>query len=901
MSLTIGARIGPYEILSVLGAGGMGEVYRARDTRLKRDVALKVLPGSFAGDPERLLRFQREAEILASLNHLNIAHIHGLDDSGNLRALVMELVEGDDLSQRIGRGAIPVDEALPIARQIAQALEAAHERGIIHRDLKPANIMVRPDGTVKVLDFGLAKAFDSGGPSGVEATDAPTLSNHATQAGIILGTAAYMSPEQARGSTVDKRADVWAFGAVLWEMLTGTRPFQGATVSDTLASVLKTEPEWNALARTTPVAIRRLLRRCLEKDPKRRLHDIADARIEIDDALANPLDAGNVGASSSGTLGGRVRERSGWIVAAVCLAGLVVTLALSYAAGDRTPADIRSYSTSIVLPVGVRLWPGNPPGRFALSPDGRRLALVASDVSGRSMLWVRPLDSRVPQPLSGTEGATYPFWSPDSRFIAFLAQNKLKKIDASGGEVVTLSDASFASTGAWSRDDVILFTPTGNSPLYRVAASGGTQTQVTTLDTSSGDTQHSFPSFLPDGRHFLYFVLGSQASRLVPRGVYVGALDSKGPGKLIQSGGSHAQFANGHLIFLRHGALLAQAFDGDRLELKGEPAPLVDRVESTGNSASDLTGAFSVSHTGVLAYQTGSLVRSQLTWFDRAGTQLTTLGDQADYVDVALSPDDRRVAVSLLDLDRGTHDIWVFDVARRLGERFTFESGDDFGPNWSRPRGDRIFFSSQRKGSIQLYEKTSSGSGGETLLLEDDLGKFNGSSSADGRFLVYVAGGGIIGQSDIWVLSLDGGRKATPFLETRFPESHGQFSPDGRWVAFSSWKSGQSEVYVTPFPGRQTEHRVSTTGGSLPRWNRDGKEIFFLAPDDTLTVTPVNGQTSRFEVGTGRPLFKIHPRDARLDAYPYDVTSDGKRILVNALAEVFTPPITLIVNWRPKS
>ena len=566
------------------------------------------------------------------------------------------------------------------------------------------------------------------------------------------------------------------------------RRFSGDTLSDTLAAIIEREPNWKALPESTPSSVRRLLRRCLEKDPKRRLPDIADARIEIDEAQTTPSDARDAGptVAPASPAARHVSASDGSSRPHALLDSIAVLASGRAGSGDRTPADIRSYSTSIVLPAGVRLSSGSPPGRFVLSPDGRRLAMVASDSTGRSMLWVRSLDSRVAQALGGTEGATYPFWSADSRFIAFLAQNKLKKIGVAGGEVVTLCDASFGSSGAWNRDDVILFTPNGNSPLYRVSASGGTPTQVTTLDTASGDVQHSFPFFLPDGRHFLYFVVGSQASRTVPRGVYVGALDSKEPGKLIEPGGTNAKYANGHLIFLRNGALLAQPFDVGRLELGGTPVSLVDQVQTTGASASDVAGAFTVSETGVLAYQTGSLVRSQLTWFDRAGTRLATLGDQADYVDVALSPDDTRVAVSRHGPAVGTRDLWIFDVARRLGERFTYESGDDFGPNWSRPGGDRIFFSSLRKGSIDLYEKPSSGSGSETLLLKDDLGKFNGSSSPDGRFLVYVAGGGIINRSDIWVLPLFGERKPAPFLETRFVESQGQFSPDGRWVAFMS-------------------------------------------------------------------------------------------------------------------
>ncbi len=814
--IRIGQTLGPYVIAAQIGDGGMGEVYRAHDTRLDRDVALKVLPEAFAADSDRIARFQREARILASLDHPNIAIIHGLEPAGDVHALVMELVPGDDLSQRLVRGAIPIGEALPIAKQIAEALEAAHERGIIHRDLKPANIMVRADGIVKVLDFGLAKVMEPFG-AGSNVSQPPNLSVPAmTQAGMILGTAAYMSPEQARGLAVDKRADIWAFGCVLYETLTGRAAFSGDTQSDTIAAILDREPHWKALPEHTPSSVRRLLRRCLEKDPKRRLPDIADARLEIDEAETTPSNANDAGATVSSSIARvRTRERVGWIIAAACLTGVVATWAFNRAAsGDRTPANIPSYSTSIVLPAGVRLWSGNPPGRFVLSPDGRRLAMVASDSTGLSMLWVRPLDSRVAQALAGTEGATYPFWSADSRFIAFLAQDKLKKISVASGEVVTLCDALFDSAGTWNRDDVILFTPKGNSPLYRVSASGGTPTQVTTLETASGDVQHSFPFFLPDGRHFLYFVVGSQTSRIVPRGVYVGSLDSKAPGKLIEPGGSNAKYANGHLIFLRDGALLAQPFDVGRLELGGTPASLVDHVQTTGTSASDVAGAFTVSETGLLAYQTGSVVRSQLTWFDRAGTRLATLGDQADYVDVALSPDDTRVAVSLQDLAIGTRDLWIFDIARQLGERFTYESGDDFGPNWSRPGGDRIFFSSLRKGGIDLYEKPSSGSGSETLLFKDDLGKFNASASPDGRFLMYVGGGGIIKQSDIWVLPLSGERKPAPFLESRFMRVAGS--------VLSRWTMGRLHVdqvrKTAGLRGRVSRARHRTAG--VDGWRR---------------------------------------------------------------------------------
>jgi Tol biopolymer transport system component len=879
----------------------MGDVYRAHDPRLGRDIAIKSLPDLSVADPERVGRFQREAQILAALNHPHIAAIYGLEEVGGSRFLILELVEGDTLARRLKTGPLPLAEALSIARQVADALQAAHDKSIIHRDLKPANVVVTSEGQAKVLDFGLAKALDPD-PSNVIG-ESPTMTSDATRAGVVLGTAAYMSPEQTRGRPLDKRTDIWAFGCVLYEMLTGRLTFPGETISDSVAAILEREPDWRLLPATTPARIQWLLRRCLEKDPKRRLHDIADARIEIDEALSHPSDTGLPVPAVSGDIArARRRERVAWLVAAGGLAAVAGMLILSRAgSGNRTPADVRTYSTSIVLPEGVSLWTGNPSGRFAISPDGRRLALVASDSTGRSMLWVRPLHSRVAQALGGTEGATYPFWSADSRHIAFLAQNQLKKIDASGGEVVTLCPALFGAPGTWNRDDVILFTPTGNSPLHRVPASSGTPVPATTLDAAIGDVQHSYPFFLPDGRHFLYFVVGTKTGRTVPRGVYVGSLDSKGPDKLILEGGSNAKYANGYLVYLRAGGLLAQPFDLDRLEPRGQAVSVVERVQATGGAISDVAGAFSVSQTGELAYQTGSRVRTQLTWFDRAGTERGKLGDQADYLDVALSPDDSRVAVSVMDPGTGTQDVWIFDVARRLRERFTFEASDDFGANWSRPDGDRIFFSSLRKGSINLYEKRSRGSGSEALLLGDDLGKFNGSASPDGRFLVYVAGGGIIGRSDIWVLPLVGDKKPYPFLETVFVESQGQFSPDGRWVAFMSRKSGQSEVYVTSFPGRETEQRISTAGGSLPRWNRHGKEIFYLAPDNMVIATPVNGQGPHFEIGAGRPLFAMHPRLARLDAFPYDVTSDGQRILVNTFVEEVSPPITLIVNWVPPS
>ena len=891
--LTPGTRIGPYEIVNSLGTGGMGTVYRARDPRLGRDVAIKALPDALASDAGVVARFEREAQILASLNHPHIAALHGLEEVGGSRFLILELVEGDDLSRLIERGPMALPEALKLARQIADALHAAHEQGIVHRDLKPANVALTRDGRVKVLDFGVAKMV---GPHATDHTvESATVA--ATHPGVLIGTTAYMSPEQARGLAIDKRTDIWAFGCVLYEMIAGRHAFPGRTTSDLIARVLEHPPDWTVLPSELPERVRWLLHRCLEKDPDQRLHDIADARIEIDQVLKDATGRGGSTTSPVSQRGSRRRELLAWSVAALCLIGLVGFLLTQRFASDRGPVDSATYTTSIVMPDGVRFSAGAPSSRFALSPDGRQLAIVASETSGRSRLYVRRLSSRALQTLEGTDGAVHPFWSPDSRSIAFTADNKLKKIDIVGGEVVTICDANFQATGDWSRDDVILFTPTGNSPIHRVSASSGTPTPVTTLVAESGDVQHSYPFFLPDNRRFLYFVVGNKAGRTVPRGVYVGSLDSKGPDKLILEGIANAKYANGHLIFLRGGVLFVQRFDVDRLELQGQPVSVVEQVQAGGFSASEVTGAFTVSQTGVLAFQTGSQVHSQLSWFDRKGTRLGNLGDQADYVDVSLSLDGSRVATSLLDQNVGTRDIWIYDVARGLGERFTFQSGDDFGPNWSRPNNDRIVFSSLRGGSIHLYEKALGSTGNETVVLEDELGKFNAQPSSDGRYLLYVAGGGIIARSDIWFLPRFGGQKASPFLETTFLETQPQFSPDGRWVAYAGNKSGRLEVYVTDFPGRQSETRISAAGGTLPRWKRNGRELFYVAPNRMLTSTVVDGGGSVFKVGAMQPLFEIRPRSSRLDSYPYDVTADGQRFIVNTFIDEVIPPITLMINW----
>ncbi|HEY7191725.1 MAG TPA: protein kinase [Vicinamibacterales bacterium] len=910
-SLAIGARIGAYEIRGSLGAGGMGEVYRAHDSRLGRDVALKVLPAAFLDSEERRARFEREARVLASLNHPHVGAIYGVEQSGPVTALVLELVEGETLAERVAHGrGLPVAQTLAIARQIAEALEAAHDKGIVHRDLKPANIKITADDHVKVLDFGLAKLEPT---AESDPAVSPTMTAvAATREGTLLGTAAYMSPEQVRGRSVDKRADIWPFGCVIYEMLTGQRAFPGETVSDTIAAVLDRHPDWTRVPERTPARLVSLVRRCLEKDPRRRLHDIADARIELEEIASDPGESRDLTSRPTERSSPRssVRERLAWGVAALSLVAIGATLIYQRTKPESGVVRSQRYHVSISLPAGMR-FSGNPPGRFELSPDGRRIAFIAIDANNRPMLWVRALDTNAPQSIAGTDGASFPFWSFDSRSVGYVADGQLKMVDAAGGTPITIGGGAiaplgslFGATSAWNRDDVILFTPAGGSPLMRVTASVGRVTPATKLDTDAGEAQHWYPFFLPDGRHFLYFAVGTRTGGFTdPRGVFIGSLDAKEPAKLLLDRGSNAKYAQGRLFFLRGSALMSQPFDVDRLELTGTPSTIAENIQLSGNSTTGAAGAFSVSQTGVLAYQAGSAqIRSQLTWFDRSGKRGTTIGDPADVADVSLSPDGGRLATSLLDDQRQTRNIWLYDLSRGVGTPFTTDPDEEFAPAWS-PDGTRIIFSARRQGSIDFYEKPSSGTGDEHLLFADSLAKFQASWSPDG-VLAYVAGGGAIGRSDLFTLPLKGERKATPFLDTTMIETQVQFSPDGKWVAYTTRDSGRFEIYVTPFPSKDHRIRVSTAGGSWARWRRDGRELFYVAADGMLTVAAITNQRSDLQVGAVQPLFNLRARpQARLDSFPYDVSADGQHILVNTLVEDATTSgsIALVIDTNARS
>jgi serine/threonine protein kinase len=888
MAIQAGQRLGPYEILSAIGAGGMGEVYRAHDSRLNRDVALKVLPEVFAADPDRMVRFEREARVLGALNHPNIAAIYGLEEFGSGRALVMELVEGETLSDQISKGPIPRDEALPIAKQMAEALEYAHDRGVVHRDLKPANIKVTAHGTVKVLDFGLAKALMDE-PVAADPRDSPTLSMNATLAGVILGTAAYMSPEQAKGKPVDRRADIWAFGVVLFEMLTGKQLYTGETAVEIVAAVMMKEPGLDALPSKTPPAVRNLLRRCLEKNLRERLQHIGEARIVIEGILSGtaPTDKPVVSDRKN-------RERLAWSVGAVLLVGLVVALTLS-AIGYLHPRPEEAtamrffvsppdtWSLPMFTPAGASAAP------LAVSPDGHRIVFLARSTDGRDLLWLRPLDTLIAQPLAGTEGASSPFWSPDSQFLGFFAGGKLRKMAVSGGPPITLCDAPAGRGGTWNRDGVIIFTPTGTSALQKVSASGGLPSAVTAL--AKGETSNVWPWFLPDGRHFLY--RANTGSVTGP--VYLASLDSAERKLLLNIDSGNILYTQGHLLFLRETTLMVQPFDSRRLALTGDAFPIAEQIETS--QSINPNGVFSASENGVLAYQTRSgALGSQLGWFDRNGKQIGALGDSAAYGDLNLSPDGKRASVSIPDQAGKGRDIWLYDVARGLRTRFTFDPADELASLWS-PDGGRVVFNSRRKGHLDLYQKASSGAGTEEVLLEDDLDKYPASWSPDSRFILYVTGASTPRTgNDLFVLPLAGDRKPFPFLNTQFNEIPGQFSPDGRWVAYASNESGRYEVYVAPFPGPGGKWQISTGGGIWPRWQHDGTEIFYLAPDNKLMAAAVNVKGPSFEVGAVKPLFETHA--VTLFRYSYDVSADGQRFLINTVREqTASAPITVVLNW----
>jgi serine/threonine protein kinase len=891
MALSAGTRVGCYEVVSALGIGGMGEVYRARDVKLNREVAIKVLLAAVANDPERLARFGHEAQVLASLNHPNIAHIHGFEDSGGVHALVMELVEGPTLADRIAKGAIPVDDALVIAKQIAEALEAAHERGVVHRDLKPANVKVRPDGMVKVLDFGLAKALDppAGSDAAVALANSPTFTSPAvTQRGVILGTAAYMSPEQAKGRAADKRTDVWAFGCVLYEMLTARRAFGGEDVADTLASVLTRNPDWTVLPTNTPTAIRKLLRRCLERDRRRRLADIADAKLEIDDALA--ADPSSPSLTASAQTAAIVIRRSGiWRIASVFAVAALIASGAGWWIVTRSAATAQVIRFSVSPPPNLAFATTQDAQQsVSVSPDGLKLAFVTrGDQVRDNQLWVRPLDALAAKPIPGTESALNPIWSPDGRFIAFSAAlagiGRLRKVDISGAPPVTLAEAGVP--GAWSRAGVILFRAR-DGRIYRVSPSADDLAPVTELDRNHGEIAHYPQFFLSDDRRFVFLAQNADAGRSA---VFLAALDSTNRTRVLD-GVSKVSYSRGHLIYQRESTVLMQPFDERTGSITGPAASLIDDVDTSPYFGQ---AAYSISP-NVVAYRVrSSSGASALTWLSREGKALAALGLEGGYQETrrpALSPDHRRLAVTRYDAE-GKSDIWIIDLDRDVPTRFTFD-GTAETPAWS-PDGTRIVFSSRRKGTADLYERAAAGAGSDQLLYESPDPKRPGGFSPDGKTLLYTAI--VQGNAETWALPLDS-RKPFPLVRTGYPAGSGVFSPDGRWFAYCEGDSGADQVYVQPFPQNGTRIRLSTTSGSSPLWSADGRTVFYATASGNrimaVNVTP-SGRTLR--AGQPRLLF-VAPQTFAHRGFLADPS--GSRFLLPVSREAEAPPaINIVVNW----
>jgi eukaryotic-like serine/threonine-protein kinase len=864
VSLALGSRIGHYEVVSLLGAGGMGEVYRARDSRLNRDVALKVLPEAFADDASRLARFEREAQLLASLNHPNVASIYGVEDG----ALVLELVDGPTLADRLVHGAIPLDQALTIARQITEALEAAHERGIVHRDLKPANIKIRDDGTVKVLDFGLAKALDTE-PSSAIVSQSPTIVSPAmTRVGVILGTAAYMSPEQARGREADIRSDVWAFGCVLYEMLTARRAFGGDEVADTLAAILRAEPDWSRLPADTPAAIRRLLARCLRKESKQRLHDIADARIEIDDVIASP---GEVPV----TVGSRVGRR--WpLTTAAALVGLLIGVVAGWIFGSMRGIDDRGtlQQLSIVAPPGAGLTSDAP----QISPDGKTVAFIATDRSGKTLLYVRPLDSTTARPLMGTEEASMPFWSPDSARIGFFAQDQLKTIASDGRDLLVLAPVQVPRGGTWSRDGVILYSPTPLD-LRRISANGGASVDL--RSTQLYKSGRIFPVFLPDGRHYLYLA----SSGGIGRTIHVGTLDSAEERELVASDSSPSFTEAGYLLFRRGAALMAQSFDPRAIELSGEP-----RLVTPNLGINPITGQslMSTSRDGALVY-VESLPRSQMTLVDRTGNQVALVGPPGYRQVFCVTGDDARVVFDEVDLSTRNADVWTLDLngdRSARGVRLTFDPALDFFPVCPADRNGEVVFTSLRESLARLFRVPINEPGKDQTLLAASI-RVPEHRSNDGRWLLYRTIGNSTGW-DIWALSIASPDQAVEVAASAAEERDARMSPDGRWIAYASSERGVAEVMVQPFPKRgSTKWQVSDGGGYQPQWSRDGRELFYLRGDKKLMVVNVAVKGESFATGPSTPLFDTNFTllDRVSRGTQYAVLKNGQQFLINRASD----------------
>jgi serine/threonine protein kinase len=897
MALTPGTKLGPYEIVAPLGAGGMGEVYRARDTRLGRDVAIKVLPAHLAANLDLKQRLEREAKAISALNHPHICTLHDVGSQDGVDFLVMEHVEGETLSERLHRGKLELDEALQLAIQIADALDKAHVRGIVHRDLKPGNVMLTKHGT-KLMDFGLAKpAPGLSTAAAVPLTPTtPTISVAAltgpssplTQKGTVVGTFQYMAPEVLQGAEADARSDIFSFGCVLYEMITGRRAFEGKSQFSVLGAVLDHEPEHvSAFRPTSPPRLDETVRRCLAKNPDQRYGCMHDVRIQLE-ALAESAPAAE--AQPETAKAAASSPRLAWLIA-----GLAALIALSVCAAyflhaPNLPSVVQS---SILPPQGtafITMLPSSGPPAF--SPDGARLAFSARDDKGKVLLYVRPLTSLTAKALTGTDDAIYPFWSADSRELGFFADGKLKKISADGGPPQTLCDAASGRGGAWNKDGVIVFAPATTQPLSSISAAGGTPAPASKFNPSQEENSHRWPSFLPDGKHFLFW---ARSARGAPESVvYLGELGSL-QARVVMKNDSTAAYASGHLLFLRDQTLMAEPFNTSRMELSGDAVPIAEHVGMNGATARPL---FSASQTGALVYQAGLTEGGwNLVWWSRDGKQLGSAVQANRYVAPALSPDGSHLAVMIFSGAQGIGDIWVFDLARGTNTRLTFGPGSKNSPAWT-PDGKMVSYSSTVKGPPHIYARAADGSGAEKTIVETpDVIELPDSFSHDGRYLVYSRH---VPKSEptnhLWVLPLFGDGKPFPIVQTTFDERFAAISSDGKWIAYQNNESGAYEIYVTPFPGGGAKWQVSTNGGISPKWRKDGKELYFIDGLDNIVAVDVNASANAVHLGVPHALFQAV--GIQREYGPYDVTADGKKFLINSgNVNASSDPLTLVLNW----
>jgi len=877
MSLDPGTKLGRYEIRAKIGEGGMGEVYRAYDEAMHRDVAIKVLPTALTSDKERLARFEQEAQTAGSLNHPNILVIHHIETHEGAPYIVSELLDGETLRDRMGGVALSQRKAIDYALQIAQGLAAAHEKGIVHRDLKPENIFVTKDGRVKILDFGLAKLAGTDGSH--TQTEVPTRRVN-TDPGMVMGTIGYMSPEQLRGQPADHRSDIFSFGAILYEMLSGRRAFRGESTADTISSILREDPrDLSSTNRNINPALERVVNHCLEKNPEERFNSARDLAFAVE-ALSGPAttsDSTTVIPLTRAVPWRKRRELVPWIVAGVLLLTTAVFAVLYF-----LPRSVDKRPISFTIEMPDKVAEIKTP---MISPDGRLIVFQGTQ-DGKIALYLRNLESVNTQRLPGTDDGAFPFWSPDSRYIAFFGEGKLKKIDVSGGTPQTICPlATEPLGGSWNRDGVILMSQ-GGQGISRVSASGGQPSVLLSLDTAHSEIDQDFPSFLPDGKHFLYYSFtGARAGT----GIHVGSLagDRK---LLLRTDSNVAYVAPGYLLFAREFTLMAQAFDATKLELIGEPFTVMENVAY---SASAGFSHFSIADNGTLVFWKGIDAGRQLSWVDRSGKVLSNAGPPGSYNDVVLSWDGKRAAIQRLD--GGNSDIWIMDLVRGVPLRFTFGAGSNDNPSWSTD-GNFLFYTSASEGKTTFFKKNSNGTGKEEKLYEVTYGIDDGIDvSPDGKSLLFEEFGEKT-QADIWLLPLDGSGNPRPLLGAQFAEFHARFSPDGRWIAYASNESGRPEIYVQSFPLAGGKWQVSTAGGAQPRWRRDGKELYFIAPDRKLMAVDIKTGAG-FEMGTQAPLFQTQVSSVS-SPNRYDASADGQRFLVNTtVEEPSRTPIVVILNW----